>query len=82
MYSLAFNPDGKILAAGGRDGIRLWDVKAQKQVGVLQAGWVSSIAFSPDGKWLASVGSGTILLWKVNLPGPTSVEAKGKRFIT
>jgi WD40 repeat protein len=61
------------LASGGNDRtIRLWDVKEQKQVAVLQGHTdrVWSIAFSPDGKTLASGGGqkendNTVRLWDI-----------------
>ncbi len=59
ILSLAFSPDGKTIASGGRDYfVRLWDV----ETGALKAklaghtGVVNSLAFSPDGKTLASAG--------------------------
>jgi WD40 repeat protein len=36
VYSLAFNPDGKLLASGSKDATaRIWDVQEQKLVKVL-----------------------------------------------
>jgi WD40 repeat protein len=58
LYSVAFSPDGKTLAAcGSSDTISLWDPKTGQPKGQLVAegaGWMSSLAFSPDGKKLVS----------------------------
>jgi WD40 repeat protein len=66
--SLAFDPDGKLLASGARDGsVRLLDMQNSQPVPLgIHKGPVTSIAFSPDGRLLAS-GSldKTILLWDV-----------------
>ncbi len=65
--------------------IRLWDVKEQKEIAILEGhkSGVSSVAVSRNGKWLAS-GSydGTVLLWEVNLPSPYPVKSKGKQLVT
>ena len=65
-----FSRDGKLLASSSADAaIRLWDVEAQKQVGLLEGhtpGRAPGLAFTPDGRWLASGGwSEIILLWDV-----------------
>jgi WD40 repeat protein len=67
--SLAFSPDGTILAIGlKRSEILLWNVPTNESMGQLLglSGEVSSLAFSSDGKTLAS-GSGnrTITLWDI-----------------
>jgi WD40 repeat protein len=66
--SLAFSPDGKLLAFAGRGGdaaIHLWDVAACREVGRLPLGHqgpIFALAFAPDGKYLA-VPEDEIRLW-------------------
>ena len=68
VSSVAFSPDGKMLATGEGEWwepvVRLWDVESQKQIGLLQGHTrqVHSIAFSPDGKLLASAGVEVMML--------------------
>jgi WD40 repeat protein len=79
VYSVAFSPDGRLLASGScskfnsngaciQGEIKLWDVATGREVRTLSGhtGWVNSVAFSPDGRLLAS-GSGDwmIKLWDV-----------------
>ena len=57
VKSVAFSPDGKMLASGGGDNvIHLWDIGTGKRKMTLtgHTHWVFSLAFSPDGKTLAS----------------------------
>ena len=55
LSCVAYSPDGKLLAAGGKSGeVFLWKAKAGEQPRKLSGhkGWINSIAFSPDGKHL------------------------------
>jgi WD40 repeat protein len=80
VESVAFNPDGKTLAAGyrvvgviGVGGVVLWEVATRKRLpdGLLpvKEGDVHSVAFSPDGTTLASGydldAGGGVVLWEV-----------------
>ncbi|KAG8917975.1 hypothetical protein FRC00_013008 [Tulasnella sp. 408] len=80
--SIAFYPDGKLLASGSEDNIiRLWDAKTGAPVGEPLRGHddgVNSIAFSPDGKLLASGSEdNTIRLWDAKTGAPVGEPLKG-----
>jgi WD40 repeat protein/nucleoside phosphorylase len=65
--SVAFSPDGALLAAGYADGtVVVWDGATGGAVRVLEAHskGVTSVAFSPDGRVLASASTDkTVRLW-------------------
>jgi WD40 repeat protein len=87
--SIAFSPDGKLLAAYGTEGISLWDVIRQKKVQTIQptkpGKWERpgrGVAFSPDGKLLACGVLGGVQLFDVatgsglqTFTGPLSNES-------
>jgi RNA polymerase sigma factor (sigma-70 family) len=67
LRSVAFTPDGKLLASAGWDPvIRFWDPQTGKEVRQVLAPehGVDGIAFARDGKLLAGAGmDGAVLLW-------------------
>ncbi len=69
VSSVAFSPDGKILAGGSWDNtIRLWDVQTGKAIHTLVGHTenVGTMAFSPDATTLASASwDSTVRLWDV-----------------
>jgi len=88
ILSVAFSPNGKILAAGCANGeIRLWQVADNKPILILQSHthWVKSVTFSPDGRIIASGGNDrTVKLWDIytNQCLKTLVHSKWIRSVT
>jgi WD40 repeat protein len=65
ITSLAFSPNGKVLAASENgDTVHLWDVPSGKRIAAWRHGG-NAVAFSPDGKFLAACGDRRIKLWDV-----------------
>jgi len=67
VSSLAFHPNGKILAVGStRSTIALWDIETGKIISHLKTGYedyTENIHYSHDGNLLAFVTSGIVKLW-------------------
>src|SRR5262249_47332658 len=62
--AVAFAPDGKTLAPGGRDGlVKLWDVASGRHLRTLELQYtqVEALAWSRDGRTVASAGRGGVI---------------------
>jgi WD40 repeat protein len=94
--AVAFSPDGKRLAVGTRDSVKILDVQTNRELRLLK-GRVRSIVFSPDSKRLvgatrdeANQGTGTVAVWDSEtgqefpaLKGLSAVFSHdGKRIVT
>src|SRR5947209_705809 len=78
VHSLAFSPDGKTVAVGGRD-VHLFNVYAEKPelLATLKhdlAFGIPAVQFSPDGKLLATAGAdNAVRVWSVGEDDPKEV---------
>ena len=82
VNSVAFSPDGKLLASGSKDKrIGLWDISDPSKPRLIKRlkGYsivILSVAFSPDGKLLASGGSDNrVSLWDVFNPSKAYISS-------
>ncbi len=70
IYSVAFSPDGKWIASGGKDNqIKIWDFTNKREIITLRGHkhFVHTVLFSPDGKFLATCGNDNIaIVWDLS----------------
>ena len=82
--SLAFSPDGRMLAAGTLDGrIHLWSLPDLTPIGEPLLGhtnWVTALLFEPDGQTLLSASSDqTIRRWSIPSGDPLGPPLEGQK---
>ena len=72
MLSIAFSPDGSVVACGCQDNsVHFWRIASGKDAQM--SGYPAkprSVSFSHDGGWLATSGDAAISLWPFDKKGP------------
>jgi WD40 repeat protein len=72
VQTLAFHPDGRLLAVSGGGTARIWDTSSWQPVADVPpdpGGEIWSLAFSPDGAYFAASGEAGVRLWKLERAG-------------
>jgi predicted dehydrogenase/DNA-binding beta-propeller fold protein YncE len=66
VTSVAFSPDGKLLAGAGYELVRVWNVESKQPAAELKpiSGYARAVAWSPNGGLIAVAGYGTVTLWE------------------
>jgi serine/threonine protein kinase/WD40 repeat protein len=59
-----FSPDGRLLAGASNDGVHLWDLAADHEVGVLPTGESGGAVFCTDGSLITNSSAG-LLRWPI-----------------
>ena len=85
IKTLAFSPNGRLLAADDTSGgFSLWSTVTRRPVGTEISGQkaTTSLAFSPDGGTIAVGGAGAISLWDTGIGSITaSIRVPGGGFV-
>ena len=91
MTAVAFDPRGRVVAAGGKGGLFLWSVGSARLLSHLRVpdgdGSVTALAYGPDGAIVAGTSSGALWRWRGSkhdraslgaIPGPITAVAVAK----
>ena len=65
VTSVAFSPDGKQLATGTYEAVKVWDAVSKRSVKTFKIkGYAKALAYSPDGRLLVAGGYQSVNIWE------------------
>jgi WD40 repeat protein len=67
FHSVGYSPDGRILAASGHDGVRLWEGSTARELAHLPLGPTQTLQFLPDGTGLLTLGVSGLQRWPISV---------------
>ena len=65
--SMAFSEDGRLLAAAGNEGVKVWDTSSGRELRNLEVSSIQSVAFAPDASTIALIEAqtGEVQIWSM-----------------
>ena len=66
-HRACLSPDGRWMASGHRDGLRLWDLATGRETHYAAIREISGLQFVPDGRALVSESADGIVAWPIRL---------------
>ncbi len=71
------SPDGRLVATGDRDGVRLWEAGTGRELAHLKAGHCETVLFHPEGQRLITSSRWGLYRWPIRLDpghGPDAIR--------
>jgi WD40 repeat protein/Tfp pilus assembly protein PilF len=76
FYGGDISPDGRLLALGMEDGVRLWDLSSGRELARLPVARAWSALFRPDGRELLTSGPAGLYRWPIQEGGAAAPEVR------
>jgi WD40 repeat protein len=64
-FTVAFSPDGRLLANANGSGVNIWDVKSGRELGFISERACRAILFAPDGESVFTCGLSGLARWTI-----------------
>jgi WD40 repeat protein len=71
------SPDGRLLAVGVADGLRLWDLASDREIAHVSQGITHTVFFQPDGSELITCGGAVLKRWPIHRDDDSSAVLLG-----
>jgi WD40 repeat protein len=75
-YEGDISPDGRLLALGMQDGVRLWDLATNQERAFLPVDLTWNVRFQPDGRGLYTSGTSGLRRWPIQSSGTSANDLR------